>query len=284
MNNHFTSFLILLSLSLALLFSGCDEKKVNIPEFIPPNTDRVVVIEELTGVRCPNCPGGSAELKRLKAQFGDNIAIIGIHSSILATPYNDLSKFDFRTPFNDEIQDYLGLPIGKPSAYINRKLFPGENNRAIPTIGSWAGYIASELESFSSLEMSAEHSYDSDSRQLDIALAINSKENLNGQFRLTVYLIESGIIDAQLDQNLGIIEDYEHNYVLRQVLTDPKGDPLPDELKSAQTINRFFTFSLPAEDGWWKAENISIVAFVTAYYPDQNNSREILQAVQFNIL
>jgi hypothetical protein len=283
MNSIIKIIYLTIGIFVLILISSCDEKEVLIPEYVLPDTDRVVLIEELTGVRCPNCPGGSAELKRLKEQFGDNLAIVGIHSSILATPYNN-SKYDFRAPFNDQIQDYLGLPIGKPSAYINRRFYPGENNRAIPTIGSWASYVAAELESFSQLVMGSEHIFNPESRQLDFSVDITAKELLDGRFRLTVYLIESGIIDPQLDQTLGLIEEYEHNYVLREVLSEVTGDILPDVLNPGQPIIRNFNFILPQEEGWWNASNMSVIAFVTSYDTDDTDNREVLQVVQFDLL
>ncbi|TVQ47635.1 MAG: hypothetical protein EA362_06480 [Saprospirales bacterium] len=269
--------------SVLILFSACDEKEVLIPDFVLPDSDRVVVIEELTGVRCPNCPGGSRELKRIQEQFGDNVAIVGIHSNILANPFPN-SKYDFRAPFNDQIQDYLGLPIGKPSAYINRRFFSNENNRAIPTVGSWAGYVAQELESFATLEIDASHNFNPESRELDISLIINAKSLLEGRYQLTVYLTESGIIDPQLDQTVGVIEEYVHNFVLREVLTNVTGDVLPDVLNPDQPINRAFNFTIPEEDGWWNVSNMNAIAFVTSYDVENPDIREIIQAVQFSLL
>ncbi len=269
--------------SIVFLFTSCDEKEVLIPEFVLPDSDRVVVIEELTGVRCPNCPGGSAELRRIKDQFSGNVAIVGIHSNILANPFPN-SKYDFRAPFNDELQDYLGLPIGKPSAYINRRFFPIENNRAIPTVGSWAGYVTQELESPSALDMDVLHEFNPETRELNISLSINAKSLLEGRYRLTVYLTESGIIDPQLDQTQGVIEEYVHNFVLRQVLTNVTGDVLPDVLNPDQPINRTFNFTIPEEDGWWNVSNMNAIAFVTSYDVENPDIREVLQAVQFDII
>lgn len=269
--------------SIIFLFTSCDEKEVLIPEFVLPDSDRVVVIEELTGVRCPNCPGGTAELKRIQKQFSGNVAIVGIHSNILANPFPN-SKYDFRAPFNDELQDYLGLPIGKPSAYINRRFYPSENNRAIPTVGSWAGYVAQELELPVTLEMDALHIFNPETRELDITLSMNALTLLEGRYRLTVYLTESEIIDPQLDQTEGVIEDYEHYFVLRQVLTNVTGDVLPDVLIPDQPVNRTFNFTIPEEDGWWNVSNMNAIAFVTSYDVENPDIREVLQAVQFDII
>ena len=272
--------------SIVFLFTSCDEKEVLIPEFVLPDSDRVVVIEKLTGVRCSNCPGGSAELRRIKdSLFSGNVAIVGIHSSLLANPYPD-SKYDFRAPFNDEIQDYLGIPFGKPSAYINRQYYDEESSRAIlfTDSGSWAPYIAQELESPSALDMDALHVFNPETRELNISLSITAKSLLEGRYRLTVYLTESDIIDPQLDQTEGVIEDYKHNFVLRQVLTNVTGDVLPDVLIPDQPINRTFNFIIPEEDGWWNVSNMNAIAFVTSYDVENPDIREVLQAVQFDLL
>ena len=83
---------------------------------------------------------------------------------------------------------------------------------------------------------------------------------LTGNLHLTVLLTEDNIIDAQKDVST-IIPDYKHKHVLRAVLTSNTfGDLVGTGLSANESISRSYSFTLPAEDGTWKAENINIVA------------------------
>jgi len=48
-----------------MMFTSCDEREIVIPDFVPPESERVVVIEEMTGVSCQGCPNGSTKLHLL---------------------------------------------------------------------------------------------------------------------------------------------------------------------------------------------------------------------------
>jgi len=265
-------------LLLALLFGSCDEKEVMIPEFEQPDSDQVVLVEKLTGVSCPNCPTGGAELERMKGQFGDNIAVVSIYTPFLGQPKEN-SKYDFRTQYGVQIEDHLGLYLGKPAASINRKLFPGEQYRPIANLGSWASYVLSELQDFAPLTIDVEHEFNTDSRELTMDFSITGRDFMEGDYRFTVYVIESGIIDPQ-EHPSGVIDNYVHNNVLRKVISSVTGDLLSTELSPHESVNRSYSFTLPEEDGWWVAEKCSIVAFVSER---TSESRDVLQTVKFNI-
>ena len=267
-------------LACLLTFSACEEEEVNIPPFVPPETDRVVLIEELTGASCPNCPAGGSELNRIKDQFGDNVAIVGIHSNFLGAPREN-SRYDFRSPEAQQLDEFLGLYLGKPAAAINRRIFPGEDFRAIANLGSWASRVAEELENPPTLNMFASHSFVTETRELDLEVGISGLSPLSGDLRLTVYITESGIEDLQLSQD-GVIENYVRNYTLRKVLSDVSGDPLPGEITSESNIRRNFSFEMPPEDGWWVAENCSIIAFVTHHI--SSSEMQVLQAVEIPVV
>ncbi len=263
-----------------LFFSACEEEGVTIPDFVPPDTDRVVLIEELTGASCPNCPAGGSELQSIKNRFGDNVAIVAIHSNFLGAPREN-SKYDFRSQEAQEIDNFLGLYLGKPAASINRKMFSGEQYRAIANVGSWSGRVAEQLDGPSELLIEAEVNFDQESRNLELEIDVAAKSIVEGDLRLTVYLTESGIVDAQLSQD-GVIEDYVHNFTMRAVLSDVFGDVLPQSITSEPSVSRQYSFEMPAEDGWWVAENCHIVAFVTLHR--SSDEMEVLQAIEVPVV
>lgn len=266
---------------MVLLFVSCEEQEVLIPDYIPPDSDRVVLVEEFTGASCPNCPAGGSELRSLKQRFGNNIAIVGIHSSFLATPRSN-SKYDFRMIEADQIDQMLGPYLGKPAATFNRLNFAGEQFRPIANIGAWAGLVASQLESPALITIGADRTFNNENRELNVRFTIESRESIDGDFSFTVYLTESGIIDPQLSQT-GVIEEYEHNFVLRKVLSSINGDPMTNQLLPGEGVTLNYQFTIPQEDGWWVVDNMSVIGFVTNH-GSVSGDMEVIQAIEISVV
>ena len=92
-------------------------------------------------------------------------------------------------------------------------------------------------------------------------------------YRVQFYLVESHIIDWQLDNGVDI-ENYEHNHVLRAGMNGEWGT---DVTALAQGDTEQFVSDIVADANWVR-ENCEIVAFV--YDAD---SYEVLQAVHAHL-
>ncbi len=58
----------LLVFPLIILLS-CEEIPIIIADPVIPDSEKVVLIEELTGASCPNCPKGSAAIENILTKF-----------------------------------------------------------------------------------------------------------------------------------------------------------------------------------------------------------------------
>lgn len=266
---------IIFILCSVFLFNACEEKPVVIPEFIPIQSGKVVLVEELTGVRCPNCPAGSERLASIESLYPDNIVVVGIHGTDLTKPL-DISKYDFRNQDAIDLENFLKPYLGKPAAYFNRVFFEelaGDWGNSFN--GQWLGYFERELEKPQVIELSITKSYNPSIRQLEVTVGALALEELNGEFKLTIMLTESNIVDAQDDQNI-IIEDYVHKHILRDIITSFDGDQFADKLEKNKPVARTYVYTVPEDDsGLWVEENVEIVAFIAN---TEGESEEVLQA------
>ncbi len=271
---------IIILFSLIIFCSACEERMVEIPVFVPPTTGKVVLVEELTGVKCPNCPAGSERLAAILELFPENLVVIGIHGGILTEPLSE-SRYDFRNEDSEELDNFLQPYLGKPSAYFNRVQFEewGEiwGN---PANGQWQGYVERELEKPQVMELSITRTYDPATRLLELNIAALALEDLDGEFKLTIMLTESEIEDAQDNQN-AIIEDYIHNHVLRDIVTNFNGDAFADRLEKNKVVSRKYNYTIPENDGGlWNDDHIEVVAFIAN---TEGESEEVLQAAQTHL-
>ncbi|MEY4134171.1 MAG: hypothetical protein RL386_521 [Bacteroidota bacterium] len=234
--------------------------------------NRVVLIEEFSGVRCVNCPAGSQDLERLSASYPGRVAIVSIHAGFFSNPYPE-SRFDFRTPEGNALLNLLGQPLGYPSAVINRRKFEGEVDLQLGR-AQWPGFIEQELAKAPAYDIRLSPAFSTSTRELRADVDIVRLDN-NANFqdlRLSVFIVENNIADAQLTPE-GKREDYSHKYVLRKALTAFDGTPLGTELQAAASIRRSYVFTFPAA---WRAESCRLIAFVHR----SGESWEVLQAVE----
>jgi thiol-disulfide isomerase/thioredoxin len=270
---------IVLLFGIFLIIGSCDERPIDIPEFIPPESDKVVLVEEFTGIRCVNCPGGARELENLKALYGDNLVVVGVHSGFFADPYPE-SRFDFRTPEGEGIESYVGQVLGYPAATVDRKTF-GSNADGIVDKAQWASLIAQELENEALVFLNIDHTYNPETREIRVTVIMRPEEQIDYNLRMGLMITENDILDAQLDID-GKHLDYKHKHVLRDYFTDFKGDNINGApYIPEQTYTRSFSYTLPEEDGWWVAENIDLVAFIAG---GETDTKEIIQAAEVKLI
>lgn len=266
---------------LFLLFSACDE---NMPEIaclsceddeLPPEPqDRVVLVEEFTGVRCINCPAGSAELENLLSVYGDQLVAVSIHAEFFANPYPQ-SQYDFQTPEGDFIISLVGLPEAYPSAVVDRKQFTGESDLQLVGQGSWAGKIAEQLDGQAKISLNINNTYDDASRNLSVNVSGDVFEAVDEEVRLTIMITETGIVDHQLTPNSSpdTDPDYVHKHVLRKVITAFDGDVVTNSAEIGDVIDEVYSYTLPDE---WNAAGCEVIAFLHL----NSSSKEILQAAE----
>lgn len=262
---------------IILLFFSCKEKPVEVPDFVPPESDRVVLIEELTGVKCVNCPQGAEKIQELLQLFEGQLVAMAIHGDILSDPYEE-SKYDFRYPDAYDLEQYLKPFWGKPAAAINR--VGTEEEQAFLGPDSWVSYINDELVKAHQLDIDLETIYNEASRELSIKVGVIALDELEGTFNINVGITESHIIDLQLGPD-GLITNYEHNHVLKEMITDVKGDLLTSKMTKNQIINKSYSFTLPEDENLWVAENCHVVAFVSRI---EGDTKHVLQAAEAKVV
>jgi len=262
-----------------LLLSACREVMVVLPEPTPIETEKVVLIEELTGVDCPNCPAGAAQLAGLIDQYEGNVIGVSIHGDFLGDPLPE-SQFDFGSQTADDLEDYLAPWFGKPAASINRIQIEDQAEFAISAVDLWPQFVEAELQKQQTAAIVIDHEYNPQTRALSVDVEVEPWIDIEGDIRVSVMLTESHIIDAQNDQN-DVILDYEHNHLLRTMLTRFDGDGLTSQVSAFDKVSASYEYTLPEEAGLWIPENMYVVAFVSIVTP---TSREILQAGEVHIV
>lgn len=267
-------------IKLILLFCffgilSCNENSPVIPclscedeEVVIQPTDKKIIIEEFTGVRCVNCPAGSAEIEGLLDIHGEQLIAVSIHAGFFSTPYTN-SKEDYTTPDGTALEGFLDSPLGYPTAVINRKLFENQDDRQVSQ-SAWAGLVQQEKGQLSPLVLDLNLDFDETTRQLTATTNIQSAETLTGEYRYSVMVIENGIVDVQLTPEEGEKEDYVHKHVLRDMMTPFDGESIDEAFTAGTTVEKVHQMILPEN---YNATKVSVIVMVH----ETGDSREIVQ-------
>lgn len=249
------------------------EKRANITDVA---LKKKVLLEEMTGHQCGNCPSASKEAHRLKELFGDDLIFIGIHAGPLANIRPGQPKYatDFRTEAGDEFYGTLNDRNAVPLGLVDRSLIGTSANE-------WETFVRQRLESPVLAHLQLYTCFNSDSNELGIVVDVNAIKVLDANTRLSVLLIEDEVMDWQKDYSVpsGVspdIEDYPHSDVLRTAINGTWGELLADsETTEGSLIIKSYALKLNPD---WKAENCKIVAYVHNF-----DSKEVYQVASISL-
>lgn len=215
----------------------------------PAEVAKRVLIEDLTGQHCINCPTGTAVIEQIMADYGeDNIIAVGLYGGINGHLTNGKPL-----PLTcDESQWYYTswgvADKGQPMARIDRGDFL--NNSAV-----WPTVVRERIQQKAQLMLEATCNYDEASRNVEITVSADGVENVNG--KLQVWLTEDNIVSPQKLPGNVVDQNYVHNHVFRATVNAQAGDDI--SIAQGENVTRTFTYTV-SED--WKPEDMSVVTFV----------------------
>ncbi len=216
------------------------------------------VLEEFTGIYCGFCPRGHATAEELREYHSGKFICINIHQGFYANP--GAGKPDFRTEFGDALAAQAGIK-GYPSGTVNRHDF-GNGNTSLGR-RSWAFASNVIMQEYSPVNIGIESSIDSSTRELTVNVELYyTSDSPKEENFLNIALIQDKIYGPQANGGAG--DNYEHNHMLRHLITGQWGDTIKTT-KKGDFIQKTYKYIIPKTFNYveYVLENCSVVAFVT---------------------
>jgi hypothetical protein len=283
-------FAFFIPLSVIVLFSACtkeigpaiDFSKVQAKDtfYVAPVENaqlKNVLIEEFTGVKCPNCPDGHNIVATIQNANPSRVIAIGYYpfGQAQTEPLKDLTKADFRIADATELSTLLGGIQFLPIAAVDRKMFGG----AILTARTlWSSNVQARLAVATPINMQLSVSYDDASREAIIKTTLKYTSALSTKHNISLAIYENNLVDAQ-EYPTYIDSSYTFKHVLRDVITPVGGASVLDSLttKAAGLVfEKTILYTLPAK---WNPSNCKIVAFVH----DATATKEVYQVIEKSV-
>ncbi len=232
------------------------------------NLDRNAILEEFTGVTCPNCPAGHQVMAQILADNPGRAFCVAYHpfNSSYTTPYPGDPDFRRQYPNAFYTTPYCGTSRFMPSAFVQRRLWAPPERLTSRTV--WAGYTNTILAESSPMNIGMATSYDAGSSILTVIVDIYYTEDFPGDHNLMVTLAENDLISNQS----GGAYPYVHKHTFREAFVDQWGDPILTDATAGTFYTRTFAYDYSGTD--YIMENCELLAFVI-----DNASEEVITGI-----
>jgi hypothetical protein len=209
-----------------------------------PAQTKQVLLEDVTGVKCVNCPDAAKIAKDLSDANPNRVNVVSLHPNIPALSYftapiteeGHKSKYDFRTDAAADIcYNIIGVPNSLPKGGINRKKFADQTDILMDRT-NWTAKTNEELAVPTPVNINLSLVENINGKpvadnEIWVDVAIEYTETLTDTNYLTIVLLQDSIIDVQeytdYSQPIpvpGYNNNYVHMHVMRGTMTASTGD------------------------------------------------------------
>lgn len=222
---------------------------------IPIAQDKVVLIEELTGVRCPNCPDGHQEVETILANNPGRVLAVAVHTPFLGQPFP--GEPSLITQSGIDMESIFGGYDGKPASLIDRINYPGEQYRFLG-LPQWVIRVNERMMETSpvNIDVSSTLSSNGNSGVISASMVYTGAAS---DHRFGILLTENQVPTTQIVGSIEV-EDYEQEHVLRRYITPVSGQGLEASLEAGRVFEKEFAFDL--EEGW-NSDNMEVIIWVS---------------------
>lgn len=223
-------------------------------------------VEKYTGPKCPNCPAADVTLDAAHQQYGERLVVVGInHPKGQGEPFP--GQPDMRTDDGTAWDNYFGINA-IPAAFINRRTAT-QYSGAMSNITADLGAVLQE-----SPVVGVEVEATGADGKVDIGVNLVFAQSCTSPLTLTLALTEDSVAYRQIDGS-DIVDDYVHNHMLRDVITDTWGADIDCTGATGEARRATVGYTLP--EGVVEG-NCHIVAFVS-----DKQSRQVLNSASCKI-
>lgn len=224
-------------------------------------TTKTAILEEFTGVNCPNCPDGQIVAQGILASYPGDVILMGYHpvNSSYTTPQNGTDE-DLRRGYLDAF--YTTAYVGSrfmPGAMINRRAWgnPAEKNTSRSL---WDSYVQTIMGENSPVNVGLSSSYDGTANTLTVDVEVYYTAAVTNSNAIYVHITEDDIVTEQSGSGGG--PAYVHSHTFRDELNAGQwGDAIP-----TTTMGTLFTtqyvFDLTTATAPIDLSKAHVVAFV----------------------
>lgn len=233
--------------------------------------DKNAILEEFTGVSCPNCPAGHVVMAGILAANPYRAFCIAYHpsNSSFTTPYPGDPDFRRTYPNVFYTTPYCGSGRFMPSSFINRRIYGGDR---LQSRAQWAGYANGIMAEPSPANMGLSTTFDFMTQMLNITVEIYYTDNMTDDNTVYVLLAENDLVSQQS----GASGPYTHKHTFREAFVGQWGDLITEPTTQGSLVT--LEYSWDATGSGYIMSNCEVLAFI-----ENQASGEIITGVGVHV-
>ena len=273
-------FSYVLVFSLGLLFTGMmglvgcseelppvimtDEEKPLLDTFyisnVPSAAVKKVLLFDVTGVRCNNCPKAAVLAKSLASSNSGRIEVVALYPKTPTSLTYPWSGFDTMSTIEaEQIATAMGGITSLPLGAVDQVAFNGSK---LLNTSDWGAAVTSQLAKTSPINITLKSTWKSADGKARVEIKAVANSALTANYKWVVAITESKVKSKQSDQDApgGVVDDYYHEHALRGVVGSTLGSDINTAAVSAGYVREKHFYVVPKAK--WNAINCDVVVWV----------------------
>lgn len=242
---------------------------------VEPAQQRRMLIEEMSGVTCTNCPQGSEMLESLNVQYNNRLSIVTIHTGTFSDPIPGKSIQNFQTDDGRALRDLVWKGQGnKPTAIFDRLLIGKDGTYFNDGSPDWPAALVKDTVAHPTTPLNIElkTAYYEATSEYGVEVKVKYTQEVTAKHAIHIFLTQSKIIDVQQLSHSDFDDNFQFNHVFRDAITPvATGQPvLPNATSDTKEAGRVYIYRArfkinPADSKqkYWVPANMKVVAFVS---------------------
>ncbi len=213
------------------------------------------ILEEFTGVSCPNCPAGHTTLANILAANPDRAFAVAYHpsNSSYTSPYP--GDPDFRRTYPNAFYStpYCGSSRFMPSAFIQRRVYGADR---LQSRSVWENYANTIMTEASPANMGMGTSYSMMNQVLYITVEIYYTDDMTDDNHIYVMLSENDLVSQQS----GASGPYTHKHTFREAFVGQWGDLITEPTTQGSLVTLEYEWNTAGSG--YAMSNCEVLAFI----------------------
>lgn len=236
--------------------------------------EKAVVLMDITGVRCTNCPT-AAQVARdiVAASPADRVHVIALYPFYQPPNTKPWEGYDTLNTYDAEfLGSQFGIPLGMPTGMIDQISY--NSSQFIPYT-QWSGLVSDRLKLSTAFNIDLKTSWNNSTGKGRLEI----KNTYTGSVTTKKYLMYVAVLEDKIigkqKSNSGEIDNYQHNHVLRKLVTVQTGDTLHNTDATFKIHEKHFSITPQSK---WNADNLYCLVWVV-----DATSKEILHSAEIKL-
>jgi hypothetical protein len=226
-----------------------------------PSADlKKVLLFDVTGVRCNNCPKAAVLAKSLESSNSGRLEVVALYPKTPMSLTYPWTGFDTMSTIEaDQIATAMGGITSLPLGAVDQVAYNGSK---LLNTSDWGAAVTAQLAKTSPINITLKSTWKSADGKARVEIKAVANSALIANYKWVVAITESKVKSKQSDQDApgGVVDDYDHEHALRGVVGSTLGSDINTAAVSAGYVREKHFYVVPKSK--WNAANCDVVVWV----------------------